>query len=331
MSRLGLRAALAALVLPLAVPLALAPASPAAAEDCVRLVIEGRELGGSSVQCVDPGSNGISLLRNGGHSLRFDSSGLLCAIDGRPATGCGEPAPGGGYSFWSYWTSGDSCSWSFSNRGPSSRSFSSRPAADGWVWVNGGGQTSRPPTSSACAAAAQSPPPPPPPPPSGGGGTGGTGAAGGSAAGSTGSSGGASSGSGSSGSGSSGASSGSSSSGDGDAGGSTADGSAGPDSDDGSGAGAAGADADLIGGAATADGLALSGAPKSLDPDGTLAEARGRAATEGADDAEDSALVGTASDGISPLTALGLLAALGLGGLAFALTRRRRTDESAIG
>lgn len=219
--RLRPGAALAALVLPLAVPLAIAPAAPAVADDCVRLVIEGRELPVSSTQCLQPSRNGIDLLRNGGHSLRLNSSGLLCAIDGQPATGCGEPASGGGYQFWSYWTASGGCSWSFSNRGPSARSFSTRPAADGWVWVNGGGQASRPPSLPACTSE-----------------------------------------------------------------------------------GASGA---------------------------SLADETGRASAQDESDSEDTALVGTESDGLSPSTVLGVLTALSLGGLAAVVTRRRRTNESAIG
>ena len=41
--------------------------------------------------------------RAGGKVLTFGTSGLLCAIDGYPAGGCGDRTGQGGYHYWSYW------------------------------------------------------------------------------------------------------------------------------------------------------------------------------------------------------------------------------------
>jgi hypothetical protein len=93
-------------------------------------------------ECVtlpDSGGNrsGANALMAADHVLRWSSSGLLCAIDGYPATGCGE-ASTTGYRYWSYWHGGDS--WSYSSVGPDS--FTPRDGAvEGWHFVDGTGTT----------------------------------------------------------------------------------------------------------------------------------------------------------------------------------------------
>jgi hypothetical protein len=104
-------------------------------------------------QCVtiaDRGT-GADALSAGGHTPRWNSSGLLCAIDGYPATGCGERTATG-YRYWSYWHGGDA--WKYSSVGPDSF----RPGeggVEGWHFVDGtgtgdGGQVPRVGSSSPC-------------------------------------------------------------------------------------------------------------------------------------------------------------------------------------
>jgi hypothetical protein len=62
---------------------------------------------------------------------RYNESGLLCAIDGTPATGCGE-SHNGKYAYWSYWH-GANGQWTYADNGPAT----SRVHADvieGWRW-----------------------------------------------------------------------------------------------------------------------------------------------------------------------------------------------------
>ncbi len=75
---------------------------------------------------------GSDLLRAAGHSMRWQG-GLLCAIDGYPATGCGVRTATG-YQYWSYWHGGSS--WTYSSVGPSSYRVSAG-GVDGWHFVEG--------------------------------------------------------------------------------------------------------------------------------------------------------------------------------------------------
>ncbi len=126
---------------------------PAAAADqgttCVQLVISPGALGGAtSSACitVKDGANGLDVLRTGGHSLRFDQSGLICAIDGRPATGCGD-ATTGAYAYWSYWWRTDDGAWRFANRGPGAHPVATTgKQAEGWSWNDGSGKNEVRPT-----------------------------------------------------------------------------------------------------------------------------------------------------------------------------------------
>lgn len=107
------------------------------------VVVDARALGGTtSVVCVvvASGANGVTALRAratrmGTAQPRFNSSGLLCAIDGRPtAPTCGEPGPDG-YEYWSYWLGG--ASWRYAAIGPASRTVQDK-AVDGWRFLKGG-------------------------------------------------------------------------------------------------------------------------------------------------------------------------------------------------
>ena len=69
---------------------------------------------------------------------RYDSSGLLCAIDGYPVTGCGESDGTGAYVYWSYWTgSGDT--WTYATAGPAGRKLADGAveAVTDWLGVRG--------------------------------------------------------------------------------------------------------------------------------------------------------------------------------------------------
>jgi len=101
--------------------------------------------GGVSTTCVDvdPGARGTDVLdaraRRLGRPLpRYDSTGLLCAIDGFPETGCGD-ASGSDYLYWSYWA-GSAGRWYYSNLGPGARVMQSG-AVEGWRFLQGNGRT----------------------------------------------------------------------------------------------------------------------------------------------------------------------------------------------
>jgi hypothetical protein len=81
---------------------------------------------------------------------RYNASGLLCAIDGQPASGCGSEHDGK-YSYWSYWH-GTGGAWSYASIGPAS----SRVDADvveGWRWEPNGSATPNDPPPRARADA----------------------------------------------------------------------------------------------------------------------------------------------------------------------------------
>jgi hypothetical protein len=109
----------------------------------VAIVVEfGALSGGTSVTCVvvGPGATGVTALaaraaRLGTTPPRYNSSGLLCAIDGKPvAPACGTPN-GGGFDYWSYWIGGSS--WTYATVGPASRAMVDG-TVEGWRFVTGG-------------------------------------------------------------------------------------------------------------------------------------------------------------------------------------------------
>lgn len=146
------RVALASLVLaPIAV---LVPVQPACAAGQIRMsvVVDFGDLPNPppmSAACVsaEEGSTGAAVLAARAKQLgtpapRFNTSGLLCAIDGMPATGCGERTSDG-YRYWSYWQ-GTASGWSYANVGPAERRV--RPTqTEGWHFVEGAGLPSDPP------------------------------------------------------------------------------------------------------------------------------------------------------------------------------------------
>jgi hypothetical protein len=124
---LCLRVALVALASSAVIALARAPEAGAApcayAPASVAVVVDFGDGSTVSAVCVPAAStdNGAAVLAARAEQLgtpapRFNSSGLLCAIDGNPSDGCGEQN-GSRYAYWSYWH-GTGAGWSYSNVGP---------------------------------------------------------------------------------------------------------------------------------------------------------------------------------------------------------------------
>lgn len=128
---------------------AAAPAAGAATE-CARvpgrvvvaLVVDDGKTVNTTCVDVEPGDSGAVALRRRAEKLgvpvpRYDASGLMCAIDGYPATGCGEPDGSGAYLYWSYWWGGDG-GWRYASSGPASRKVTDG-SVEGWRFIRGRG------------------------------------------------------------------------------------------------------------------------------------------------------------------------------------------------
>jgi hypothetical protein len=137
----------------------------------VALVIDFGSLAGSPGgvrrQCVvaAPGADGIAVLQGGGHSMRFNSAGLLCAIDGYPGgTDCGVRTASG-YRYWAYFT-GTATGWQYMSVGPGFRK-ADPGRVEGWHFVEGTGKPGDPPPaapsdpSATCRPAPTTTAPPP--------------------------------------------------------------------------------------------------------------------------------------------------------------------------
>jgi hypothetical protein len=132
----------------------------------VAVIVDRGESGPVSSACVAAKSNdnGATILAARASMLglpqpRFNASGLLCAIDGVPANGCGE-LHDGKYAYWAYFH-GTNSSWSYSHIGPGG----SRVAAgvvEGWRWqpAGAGNPTDPPPRAATEATLATEPSPP---------------------------------------------------------------------------------------------------------------------------------------------------------------------------
>ncbi|MEX1217992.1 MAG: hypothetical protein WEA11_05675 [Acidimicrobiales bacterium] len=122
----------------------------AAGEIRVVLVVDGSDLGkGSSATClvVPAGTTGSQLLARRGSELgtgppRYGSSGLLCAIDGAPALGCGDRSAGG-FAYWAYFN-GSSGSWTYGTINPFIKRLVDGDI-EGWRYVQGAGNGQDPP------------------------------------------------------------------------------------------------------------------------------------------------------------------------------------------
>ncbi len=105
-------------------------------------------------------SSGFDVLQVAGHSFRLDPrTGLLCAIDGLPADGCGVRTPSG-YRYWAYFH-GSGSTWVHAGNGPAGF-FVTTDAVEGWHFVEGAGNPSDPgPRRSPANVCPPLPPPPP--------------------------------------------------------------------------------------------------------------------------------------------------------------------------
>jgi hypothetical protein len=127
---------------------------------------------GATCLVVPEGTTGSQLLAYradlfpGVQRPRYAESGLLCAIDGYPAEGCGDRTSGG-YLYWSYW-SGTSGSWVYGQGNPFVRRVRDGDI-EGWRFVDGSGSGSDPfprvsPSPTLFPALAPPPAPAPAPP-----------------------------------------------------------------------------------------------------------------------------------------------------------------------
>jgi hypothetical protein len=94
--------------------------------------------GNVAVRCVPPGSpnTGAQTLADAGFTMRYAPSGLLCAIDGHPASGCGERTASGEYHYWAYWrATGGATSWSYAPIGPAASRVGAGDV-EGWRFVS---------------------------------------------------------------------------------------------------------------------------------------------------------------------------------------------------
>jgi hypothetical protein len=155
------RSALAALGLLslLAVPLVGVAAAPEAClaapgEVSVRVVVDFGTLDDApprptNTTCVTvpTGASGADVLEARADKLglpapRYDPSGLLCAIDGYPAKGCGEQTAKG-YRYWGYYQ-GTKKGWDYAEVGPAEQKVSAG-ATEGWRFNDGSGPENPPP------------------------------------------------------------------------------------------------------------------------------------------------------------------------------------------
>jgi hypothetical protein len=138
-----------------------APASAAA--DCVAVIVDARQLGGSlRTGCaqVDP-SNGFQALSKAGFGFTpRPRDGLVCQINGAPA--CADTTSS---TYWSYWyRAPGSRTWVYANEGAGTHN--PKPGStEAWVWQDGG--KTEPPdvaASTICPQLKAQPKPKPAPP-----------------------------------------------------------------------------------------------------------------------------------------------------------------------
>jgi hypothetical protein len=180
---LGVAVVVAALAVPVVtvggagVPVAAACAGAAEAQGMIRVpvVIDPGTVpgapGGPETLCVTvrEGASGSEVLAERARVLgrpapRYAASGLLCAIDGYPASGCGERVDGQ-YRYWAYHL-GQGGQWNYSPVGPATRRASA-DELEGWRFTAGSGRPGDPPPrhpATVTSVCAPSPPPPPPAP-----------------------------------------------------------------------------------------------------------------------------------------------------------------------
>jgi hypothetical protein len=168
-SRRHAAALVACIAAALVTPLGGRAVSRACAAGAVHIAIVVDTGTGSSVSalCIPAGArdNGAMLLAARASILgtpppRYGVSGLLCAIDGFPATGCGE-RQNGHYSYWSYWH-GSNGAWSYATVGPASTRVDP-DVVEGWRWQPDGAASpvDPPPRVAPLATTICKPAPPP--------------------------------------------------------------------------------------------------------------------------------------------------------------------------
>lgn len=120
-----------------------------AGEVRVVIVVDPGASGAPSSVCmvVPEGTTGSQLLARraaeiGAAAPRYASSGLLCAIDGYPSSGCGDRTAGG-YAYWAYFAGG-SGSWIYGNNNPFIKRLRDGDV-EGWRFVDGAGDGQDPP------------------------------------------------------------------------------------------------------------------------------------------------------------------------------------------
>ena len=157
MARFGIAAFLAAGLVGLGsvggIPSALADSCgdpvPSGSVRVVMVVDPGEASAGPSSVClvVPAGTTGSQLLARraaelGMSSPRYAGSGLLCAIDGFPGTGCGDRTSGG-FAYWAYFN-GTSGAWNYGSYNPFIRRIADGDI-EGWRYVSGTGGAQDPP------------------------------------------------------------------------------------------------------------------------------------------------------------------------------------------
>lgn len=160
---------------------ALVAADATAAADTIRVAVAidpGVEPGvprSPEAICVTvrSGASGAEVLAERARMLnrpppRYNASGLLCAIDGYPASGCGDRVEGG-FAYWSYHL-GVTAQWTRAGTGPALRPADAT-VAEGWRFVVGEGNANDPgprlpaATDTVCRPVAPPNPTPPAPTP----------------------------------------------------------------------------------------------------------------------------------------------------------------------
>ncbi|MHB1137393.1 MAG: hypothetical protein ACYC2O_00460 [Microthrixaceae bacterium] len=150
-----------------------AAASPAAAQGCgpapsgqvaVALVVDD-STSAPSERCVVVGgrATGYDVLIAAGHTLRIEM-GFLCAIDGVPATGCGNRPDFNG-AYWRYFHAAPGGSWSYSSVGGGGYRMPDRCAVEGWRFASSASEAVAPrpaPPAVTCEAPPATTTPPPP-------------------------------------------------------------------------------------------------------------------------------------------------------------------------
>ena len=159
----------------LSVPAFVAVAPPVSAQSCgpapsdrvaVAIVVDDGAAT-QSQRCVEVvrSATGYDVLIAAGHTLRIES-GFLCAIDGVPATGCGNRPDFGG-AYWRYFHAPPGGVWTYSTVGGGGYRMPARCAIEGWRFATSATESVTPriaPPSVTCEAPAVTSPPPTVPP-----------------------------------------------------------------------------------------------------------------------------------------------------------------------